>query len=74
MGGGGDGGLGKKLGGIGVVFLIGLLVIIYFVSGFYIICEVEFGVVLWFGEYNLLVEFGLCWKFIFVDLVILVDV
>ena len=34
MGGSGDGGSGKKLGGIGAAFLIGLLAIIYFVSGF----------------------------------------
>jgi membrane protease subunit HflK len=74
MGGGGDGGSGKKLGGIGAAFLIGLLAIIYFVSGFYTIREAESGVVLRFGEYNSLVEPGLRWKPTFVDSVIPVDV
>ena len=75
MGGGGDGGgSGKKLGGIGAAFLIGLLAIVYFVSGFYTIREAESGVVLRFGEYNSLVEPGLRWKPTFVDSVIPVDV
>ena len=74
MGGSGDGGSGKKLGGIGAAFLIGLLAIIYFVSGFYTIREAESGVVLRFGEYNSLVEPGLRWKPTFVDSVIPVDV
>lgn len=49
--GGNGGGLGKSLGGIGVGILVGLFVVIWFISGFYIICEVECGVVLCFGEY-----------------------
>lgn len=74
MGGGNGGGSGKSLGGIGAGILIGLLVIIWFISGFYTIREAERGVVLRFGEYYQQVEPGLRWAPTFVDSVIPVDV
>ena len=47
--GGNGGGSGKSLGGIGAGILVGLLVVIWFISGFYTIREAERGVVLRFG-------------------------
>ncbi|MDO6568551.1 FtsH protease activity modulator HflK [Alteromonas sp. 1_MG-2023] len=72
--GGGSGGSGKSLGGIGAGILIGLVVIIWAVSGFYTIREAERGVVLRFGEYVKQVEPGLRWAPTFIDKVIPVDV
>lgn len=72
--GGGSGGSGKSLGGIGAGILIGLVVIIWAVSGFYTIREAERGVVLRFGEYAKQVEPGLRWAPTFIDRVIPVDV
>lgn len=72
--GGGNGGSGKSLGGIGAGILVGLLVVIWFVSGFYTIREAERGVVLRFGQYQQQVEPGLRWKPTFVDTVMPVDV
>ena len=72
--GGGSGGSGKSLGGIGAGILIGLIVIIWIVSGFYTIREAERGVVLRFGEYYQQVEPGLRWAPTFIDRVIPVDV
>ena len=43
--GGNGGGSGKSLGGIGAGILVGLLVVIWFISGFYTIREAERGVV-----------------------------
>lgn len=73
-GGSGSGGSGKNLGGVGAGILVGLLVVVWFVSGFYTIREAERGVVLRFGEYYAQVEPGLRWKPTFVDRVIPVDV
>ena len=73
-GGGSNGGSGKNLGGIGVGIIVGLLVIIWFISGFYTIREAERGVVLRFGEYVTQVEPGLRWKPTFIDTVIPVDI
>lgn len=72
--GGNGGGSGKSLGGIGAGILVGLLVVIWFISGFYTIREAERGVVLRFGEYYQQVEPGLRWAPTFVDTVIPVDV
>ena len=60
--GGNGGGSGKSLGGIGAGILVGLLVVIWFISGFYTIREAERGVVLRFGEYHQQVEPGLRWR------------
>ncbi|GGW83540.1 FtsH protease activity modulator HflK [Alteromonas halophila] len=72
--GGGKGGSGKNLGGIGAGILIGLLAIIWFISGFYTIQEAERGVVLRFGDYHESVEPGLRWAPTFVDTIVPVDV
>ncbi|MBT3133883.1 FtsH protease activity modulator HflK [Alteromonas sp. ALT199] len=72
--GGNGGGSGKSLGGIGAGILVGLLVVIWFISGFYTIREAERGVVLRFGEYHQQVEPGLRWAPTFIDTVIPVDV
>ncbi|RDV25628.1 FtsH protease activity modulator HflK [Alteromonas aestuariivivens] len=71
MGGGkNSSGMGK----MGIGLLAGLLIAIWFVSGFYTIREAERGVVLRFGEYYKQVEPGLRWKPTFIDRVIPVDV
>ncbi|MFC3095201.1 FtsH protease activity modulator HflK [Alteromonas sediminis] len=72
--GGGSDGPGKSLGGMGIGLLLGLLVIIWFVTGFYTIREAERGVVLRFGDYHTQVEPGLRWKPTFIDTVVPVDV
>lgn len=72
--GGNGGGSGKSLGGIGASVIVGLLVVVWFISGFYTIREAERGVVLRFGEYHSQVEPGLRWKPTFVDTVIPVDI
>lgn len=72
--GGNGGSSGKGLGGVGIGVAIGLLVVIWFISGFYTIREAEQGVVLRFGEFNGFVEPGLRWKPTFVDQVSPVDV
>lgn len=73
-GGKGPGNMLKGIGGLGAGVIIGLLVVIYAISGFYTIKEAERGVVLRFGEYYNLVEPGLRWKPTFVDQVIPVNV
>ncbi|QJR81387.1 FtsH protease activity modulator HflK [Alteromonas pelagimontana] len=72
--GGGKGGSGKSVGKFGILLVIGLLVVIWIISGFYTIREAERGVVLRFGEYYQQVEPGLRWKPTFIDSVIPVDV
>ncbi len=72
--GGGKGGSGSGMGKLGIGLIVGLLVVIWFVSGFYTIREAERGVVLRFGQYYQQVEPGLRWKPTFVDEVIPVDV
>ncbi|MCW8090769.1 FtsH protease activity modulator HflK [Alteromonas sp. ASW11-130] len=72
--GGGKGGSGSNMGKLGIGLIIGLLVVIWFVSGFYTIREAERGVVLRFGQYYKQVEPGLRWKPTFIDKVIPVDV
>lgn len=74
MGGGKGPSSGKGIGGIGLGVVAGLLVVIWFISGFYTIREAERGVVLRFGEFNQFVEPGLQWKPTFIDTVIPVDV
>lgn len=72
--GGKKGGSGKNLGSAGIGLIAGLLVVVWFVSGFYTIREAERGVVLRFGEYSKQVEPGLRWKPTFIDTVVPVDV
>ena len=70
----GSGGSSINLGGIGLSILLGILVVVWVISGFYTIREAERGVVLRFGEYNKLVAPGLQWKPTFIDQVIPIDV
>ena len=72
--GSGNGGSSSNLGGIGLSLIIGIMVIVWVVSGFYTIREAERGVVLRFGEYNKLVDPGLQWKPTFIDQVTPIDV
>lgn len=75
--GGGKGNLpsgGKALGGIGLGVIVGILVVVWVISGFYTVREAERGVVLRFGEFNQFVDPGLRWKPTFVDSVTTVDV
>lgn len=65
---------GKNLGGVGLTVIAVLLVVIWFISGFYTIREAERGVVLRFGEFSQFVEPGLRWKPTFIDSVIPVNV
>lgn len=73
-GGKGPGSGGKGLGGIGIGIIVGLLAVIWIISGFYTVREAEKGVVLRFGEFNVLEDPGLRWKPTFIDTVIPVDV
>jgi len=73
-GGNGSGGSSSNLGGIGLSLIIGIMVIVWVISGFYTIREAERGVVLRFGEYSKLVDPGLQWKPTFIDQVIPIDV
>lgn len=70
----GSGGSSINFGGIGISLLLGILVVVWVISGFYTIREAERGVVLRFGEYNKLVDPGLQWKPTFIDQVIPIDV
>lgn len=75
--GGGNGGMpsgGKALGGIGLGIIVGIMVIVWFISGFYTVREAERGVVLRFGEFYQFVDPGLRWKPTFIDSVTPVDV
>ena len=73
--GGGKGGSSDGKGfGLGISLVVGLLVIVWFISGFYTIREAERGVVLRFGELSHFVEPGLRWKPTFIDSVLPVDV
>jgi membrane protease subunit HflK len=74
--GGSDGGSsgGKGFGTIGITVVLGLLLIVWFISGFYTIREAERGVVLRFGQFSQFVGPGLKWKPTFVDTVIPVNV
>jgi len=75
--GGGKGGSssgGKSFGGIGLSVILGIIVAVWVLSGFYTIREAERGVVLRFGEFSHFVEPGLRWKPTFVDSVVPVDV
>ncbi|GGD76316.1 FtsH protease activity modulator HflK [Lacimicrobium alkaliphilum] len=72
--GGGKKPSGKGFGGIGAGLIAGILVVIWFISGFYTVKEAERGVVLRFGEFSHFVEPGLRWKPTFVDSVETVNV
>ena len=75
--GGGKGGSssgGKGFGGIGLSVILGIIVAVWVLSGFYTIREAERGVVLRFGQFSHFVEPGLRWKPTFIDTVVPVDV
>ncbi|MDN7126233.1 FtsH protease activity modulator HflK [Pseudidiomarina sp. 1APR75-33.1] len=78
FGGSGKKGGGKSSGGgfsgkgFGIIAV--LLVVVWFIAGFYTVKEAERGVVLRFGNFHNLVESGLHWRPIFVDTVETVDV
>jgi membrane protease subunit HflK len=75
--GGGKGGSssgGKSFGGIGLSVILGIIVVVWVLSGFYTIREAERGVVLRFGEFSHFVEPGLRWKPTFIDSIVPVDV
>lgn len=65
---------GKGLSGLGAGVIIGVLVAIWVISGFYTVKEAERGVVLRFGQFHSFVEPGLQWRPTFIDNVIPVDV
>ncbi|MDC0602143.1 FtsH protease activity modulator HflK [Aliiglaciecola sp.] len=65
---------GKSFSGVGISVVLVLLLVVWFISGFYTIREAERGVVLRFGEFNQFVDPGLRWKPTFVDTVIPVNV
>lgn len=70
----GNGFGGKGLGGAGLGVVLGILLVVWFISGFYTVKERERGVVLRFGQFSKLVEPGLQWKPTFIDSVSPVDV
>lgn len=75
--GGGKGGKfsgGANFNKVGVSLVLGVLAVIWVVSGFYTIKEAERGVVLRLGQYSQTVEPGLSWLPTFIDRVIPVDV
>ncbi|MGS2719235.1 FtsH protease activity modulator HflK [Paraglaciecola aestuariivivens] len=65
---------GSSLGGFGILVILGIVVVGWFLSGIYTIREAERGVVLRFGEFSHFVEPGLQWKPTFIDKVLPVDV
>lgn len=74
---GGKGGKGFLFFGGGVIgfgVIVVIVVVVWFFIGFYIIGEVECGVVLCFGKYDCIVDLGLNWCLCFIDEVILVNV
>lgn len=73
-GGGGGSSGGTSFGGVGITVVLVLLLVVWFISGFYTIREAERGVVLRFGEFSQFVEPGLRWKPTFVDTVLPVNV
>lgn len=70
-GGGGGGGAGGKFG-VGII--VGILVLVWFLSGLYTIKEAERSIVLRFGQYHGLEDPGLSWKPTFIDTVEIVDI
>ncbi|AMA65158.1 Modulator of FtsH protease HflK [Candidatus Arsenophonus lipoptenae] len=57
-----------------ISFIITLLIIVWFISGFYTIKESDRGIVFLFGKYSYTVEPGLNWKPTFIEKVISVNV
>ena len=73
--GGGKGGSSDGKGfKVGLGLIVGLLLVIWSISGFYTIREAERGVVLRFGEFSHFVDPGLRWKPTFVDSVLPINV
>jgi len=65
---------GGGISSIGILLVLGLLFVIWVISGFYTIREAERGVVLRFGKYHETVEPGLRWAPTFIDKVTPVDI
>jgi modulator of FtsH protease HflK len=61
-GGGGSPGLTPRQFGGGVGVILGLLVVVWLLSGFYIVDQSERGVVLRFGSYSKTTDPGLSWR------------
>ncbi|GGO71479.1 FtsH protease activity modulator HflK [Bowmanella pacifica] len=72
--GGGGKSSGKGFGGLGLGLIVGILIAVWFISGFYTLKEAERGVVLRFGKFHSFQEPGLRWKPTFVDTVYPVNV
>ncbi|MBN7819243.1 FtsH protease activity modulator HflK [Bowmanella yangjiangensis] len=72
--GGGNKSSGKGVGGLGLGLIVGILIAVWFISGFYTLKEAERGVVLRFGKFHSFQEPGLRWKPTFVDTVYPVNV
>lgn len=71
----GGGGSGNDSGGFGLLFLVlGLVLVVWFVSGFYRVEQAEEAVVLRFGKYHETVSAGLHWNPWGIDTVMKVDV
>ncbi|MBT1065928.1 FtsH protease activity modulator HflK [Bowmanella sp. Y26] len=71
---GGNKSSGKGVGGLGLGLIVGILIAVWFISGFYTLKEAERGVVLRFGKFHSFQEPGLRWKPTFVDTVYPVNV
>ncbi|GAB3013857.1 FtsH protease activity modulator HflK [Bowmanella dokdonensis] len=74
FGGGGKKSSGKGFGGVGLGLIAGILVVVWFISGFYTLNEAERGVVLRFGQFHSFEEPGLRWKPTFIDKVYPVNI
>ncbi len=74
FGGKGSGSSGSGIGNYGVILILVIAAIVWFLSGLYSVKEAERGVALRFGEYVGLVEPGLQWKPTFIEEVYPVDV
>ncbi|WP_113906979.1 FtsH protease activity modulator HflK [Aliidiomarina celeris] len=75
---GGKGGSGSNAGGSlpakGVGFVVGLLLVVWFIAGFYTVKEAERGVIQRFGAYHSEVTSGLHWRPALIDTVTNIDV
>ncbi|MGI2259162.1 FtsH protease activity modulator HflK [Shewanella sp. GXUN23E] len=74
FGGKGSGNSGSGIGSYGIIIVLVIAAVVWFLSGLYSVKEAERGVALRFGEYVGLVEPGLQWKPTFIEEVFPVDV
>ena len=72
-GGGNGSGANALLGGLGAVFIVGIILVLWLISGIFIVQPGERGVVLRFGRYHSTVEPGPHWIPRFVDSVYIVN-